>query len=69
MLTLNDGPELVPDSIRWIKSSYSLGIGECVEVALAADRIVVRNSRDPAGPVLLCTNETWDNFLASVRKC
>jgi hypothetical protein len=42
---------------KWRKSSYSNdgGQGECVEVAGLPDRVAMRDSKDPAGPVLACT--------------
>ncbi|MEV7971082.1 DUF397 domain-containing protein [Sphaerisporangium sp. NPDC088356] len=40
--------------LKWYKSSYSGGNGgSCVEVAgLAGDRIAVRDSKNPSGPIL-----------------
>ena len=42
------------DSSRnWIKSSYSMTNGNCIEVAdLSGELIGVRDSKDTAGPVL-----------------
>lgn len=37
---------------RWRKSSYSGQQGECVEVADLTSQIGVRDSKNPAGPVL-----------------
>lgn len=53
----------MPES-AWYKSSYSTGNGgECVELATAADGIRVRDSKDPAGPVLTVTAEAWAGFV------
>ena len=42
----------------WRKSRYSNPSGNCVELApLNARRVAVRNSRHPAGPVLVCTGD------------
>ncbi len=39
----------------WRKSHYSNPSGNCVELAvLPAGQVAVRNSRHPAGPVLIC---------------
>jgi Domain of unknown function (DUF397) len=38
-----------PDRIVWRTSSYS---GDCVQVAPAPDRMLVRDSKDPHGPAL-----------------
>ena len=50
----------------WRKSSRS-GNNGCVEVALAADEIAVRDSKDRDGPVLRFTAHEWGAFLAGVR--
>ncbi len=51
----------------WHKSTYSNNGGECVEVAdnLAAEHgiVLVRDSKDPAGPILTFTRGEWTAFL------
>ncbi|MCA1676056.1 MAG: DUF397 domain-containing protein [Actinobacteria bacterium] len=52
----------------WRRSSFSTGEGNCVEVAeLDGRQHVVRDSKDPAGPVLVCTTDEWAAFTASIR--
>ena len=51
---------------RWRKSSRSTNNG-CVEVAFVGDRVAVRDSKDPGGPVLLFTAHEWASFLGGVR--
>jgi Domain of unknown function (DUF397) len=51
---------------EWRKSSRSVG-GNCVEVAFLSGRVVVRDSTDQQGPVLLFTNAAWHSFVRSVR--
>lgn len=52
----------------WRKSTYSNGDGDCVEVAEGTAGIVpVRDSKDPAGPVLGFTPEAWQSFVAGVQ--
>ena len=51
---------------RWRKSSRS-GLNGCVEVAVVGDRVAVRDSKDPGGPVLLFTAHEWGSFLGAVR--
>ncbi|MEV8089056.1 DUF397 domain-containing protein [Streptomyces nigra] len=49
---------------EWMKSSYSTPDGpDCVEVAPAPDRILVRDSKNPDGPRLALTPTTWTAFL------
>ena len=54
--------------IRWRKSSASNPSGNCVELAdLAGGAIALRNSRHPAGPVLVSTREEVAAFIRSIR--
>lgn len=54
---------------EFVKSSYSSGNGECVEVARNIPHTVaVRDSKIPAGPVLLVTPAAWDTFQAGLRR-
>jgi Domain of unknown function (DUF397) len=53
----------------WRKSSYSGGNGgNCVEIAvLADDSRAVRDSKDPEGPKLVFTPQTWRTFTTAVK--
>jgi hypothetical protein len=52
----------------WRKSSHSGTNGNCVEIAaLDANATSVRNSRDPAGPVIRYPKATMHLFLGAVR--
>ncbi|MFE9097805.1 DUF397 domain-containing protein [Streptomyces sp. NPDC007264] len=54
---------------EWIKSSYSTAEGpDCVEVAAAPDRILVRDSKNPHGPRLALTPTAWADFLPHASK-
>jgi hypothetical protein len=54
--------------LAWRKSSYSNGAGGmCVEAAQAGDDIAIRDSKSPAGPVLVFSRGEWDAFLAGAR--
>ncbi|MFI8459300.1 DUF397 domain-containing protein [Kitasatospora sp. NPDC085464] len=55
---------------QWFKSSYSSNGGNCVEVAgnlVASDAVPVRDSKDPAGPALVFSAESWRSFVSAVR--
>jgi len=54
--------------IVWRKSRYSNPSGDCVEVAMLPDGgIAVRNSRDPAGAVLVYTRSEIAAFICGVK--
>ncbi|RLL66271.1 DUF397 domain-containing protein [Streptomyces sp. Z26] len=48
----------------WFKSSHSSGEGgECVEVAAGGGGVLVRDSKNSAGPVLSVHPDGWTAFL------
>ncbi|MBD0670070.1 DUF397 domain-containing protein [Streptomyces sp. CBMA156] len=63
-------PELA-NVADWFKSSYSGSGNNCVEVAdLAATAyraVAIRDSKDPAGPVLLVTTTAFSEFVRFVN--
>ena len=52
---------------RWRRSSYSMQQGECVEVSPVGDVIGVRDSKHPAGPVLVFRRSAFGPLLQSLR--
>ncbi|WFE23381.1 DUF397 domain-containing protein [Solwaraspora sp. WMMD937] len=55
-------------STNWRKSSRSNNQGECVEVADGLGGVIgVRDSKDPAGPVLVVAPASWSSFVAAAR--
>lgn len=56
-----------PSSIQWRKSSYSNGMGgECLEMAVIAGAIAVRDSKVPSGPQLTLSSAMWENFIGTI---
>jgi hypothetical protein len=52
-------------TIRWRKSSRSAR-DNCVEVARTAQRVLVRDSKDPDGAVLHFCGPDWRAFLTTL---
>ena len=64
-------PHDLPD-VRWLRSSYSTGANNCVETARPASGpvaglLAVRDSKNPDGPALLFSPESWSGFTAAFR--
>ncbi|MBX9394462.1 DUF397 domain-containing protein [Streptomyces sp. TRM72054] len=67
-------PRNVPSStqllgVHWLRSSYSTGANNCVETARPAlgpwaGLLAVRDSKDPSGPTLFFSPESWAGFTA-----
>ncbi|MGW3073379.1 helix-turn-helix domain-containing protein [Kitasatospora sp. NPDC001132] len=52
----------------WLKSSYSDGGGQCIEVAPGTPGILpVRDSKDPDGPQLAFGLDAWQSFITGVK--
>jgi hypothetical protein len=53
--------------VAWQKSSYSNGAGSsCVEVAWQSPQVLVRDSKNAAGPMLSITTAAWQELLAKL---
>ena len=54
--------------VRWRKASYSGGNGgDCVEVGGHVGRVLVRDTRDRQGPVLVFSPQAWRRFAGQVK--
>lgn len=54
------------DNHSFKKSSFSGNVGSCVEVADVGNGVVVRDSKNPAGPMLWFSAMEWTAFLYGV---
>jgi hypothetical protein len=54
--------------LTWRKSSRSSSSGgACVEIAVTADQVLVRDSTNPSGPRLTIDPPAFRTFLAATR--
>jgi len=51
---------------EWRRSGFC-GSSACVEVATIADSFLVRDSKNPEGPVLSFDRTQWGAFMASMK--
>lgn len=57
------------DPIKWRKARRSGGQGDaCVEVARFPETVAVRDSKDPNGPKLQLTPETFRTILNTLKQ-
>ncbi|GAA3815282.1 hypothetical protein GCM10022403_056080 [Streptomyces coacervatus] len=55
-------------SVAWRKSSYSDEEGaDCVEIADLPGTVPVRDSKNPAGPILLVPTPAWTAFIGGLQ--
>ncbi|MGP4112353.1 DUF397 domain-containing protein [Streptomyces sp. 4N509B] len=56
------------EELNWFKSSYSASpTQDCVETALLAEGVAVRDSKDPGGPSFRLTKAAWLSFTGGLR--
>ena len=64
----NGMPATALGQLTWLKATNSNPSGNCVEVAcLPGGEVAVRNSRHPAGPVLVYTQAEIAAFLQGAK--
>jgi hypothetical protein len=57
---------LPPGRVLWRKSSMS-GDGNCLEAAVGHEHVWIRDSKNPSGLILGCTQAGWTAFLGGVQ--
>jgi hypothetical protein len=67
-VTNPEGTNLADDHLSWIKSSRSLATGACVELAVTADLIALRDSKNPTVPPFYFTYAEIDAFLYGAKQ-
>ncbi|GAA2667148.1 MULTISPECIES: DUF397 domain-containing protein [Actinosynnema] len=56
------------EDFTWRKSSYSGGNGgDCVELAQTPAHLLVRDSKNPGGPVLGFGHEAFAGFVTALK--
>lgn len=59
--------EAAVNGLEWHRSSYCTGANStCVEVAMQGGTVLVRDSKQPKGPVLRFTTDEWRLFVMAV---
>jgi hypothetical protein len=53
--------------LSWLKALCSSVNGQCVELAAAVDKVAIRDSKDPNGPILVYTSAEFSAFLEGAR--
>lgn len=53
----------------WRRSTRTGGNGgNCVEVATSPGQVMIRDSKDPDGPVLAVSRDAWRQLLATLER-
>lgn len=55
------------DRLNWRRAKRSMNGGNCVEVASTIGIVAIRDSKDPRGPILRYTPDSWRSFLGEAR--
>ena len=62
-----EGEAVGNDELRWFTSSYSGGNGNgCVEVNIASDAVLVRDTKTTGSPEIIFTLTQWAHWLDEI---
>jgi predicted secreted Zn-dependent protease len=53
--------------LTW-RTARSCDAGTCVQVARKGDTVLIRDSKNVAGPVLTYSGAEWDTFVQGIRQ-
>lgn len=56
---------MAANDVKWLQRCAT---GACVEVGRHDDLIVVRDSKEPDGPMMAFSRAAWAEFVAGVRE-
>jgi hypothetical protein len=56
------------DKVHWRRSSYTGANNNCVEFAVLAGRVGVRDSKNPARGTMYLTSAQWRAFVEVVKR-
>jgi hypothetical protein len=54
-------------ALNWRKSKASTADGGCVEAATGGESVLLRDSHDRSGPILVVSPRQWSTFLRRIR--
>jgi hypothetical protein len=57
-----------PSQLVWRKSRRSHQNGECVEIARTPRSMAIRDSKNPAGPMIVFSRSVFLSFAAEIRE-
>ena len=60
------GPEEL-DELPWKKASYCNG-GECIQVAITNGRVILGDSKNPSGPIILASYSQWNSLVGKIKR-
>jgi hypothetical protein len=63
----NSVDEAAREGLSWRRSSHCSD-STCVEVAWSGDDVLMRDAKDPAGPLLRFSRKEWAHFVSAMGR-